>query len=102
MSRYIISPLARADIFEIWERIAGDSIDNADKVRDDLFDAFRRLAKMPEMGHERKDVTELPVRFWSVFNYLVVYRVVDKQIEIVTVVHGARELKTFFAKLGDA
>jgi toxin ParE1/3/4 len=48
---------------------------------------------MPGMGHRREDVTDLPVRFWSVHSYLIVYRDDHRPIDIVHIVRGARNLK---------
>jgi plasmid stabilization system protein ParE len=45
MSAYFLTPLAKADIFDIWSYIAGDNEDAADRVeRGDL----RRLAFVAE------------------------------------------------------
>ena len=34
---------------------------------------MRRLAQTPLMGHLREDLTDEPVRFWSVYSYVIVY-----------------------------
>jgi plasmid stabilization system protein ParE len=57
--------------------------------------AFDLLAKAPSLGHLREDLTSLPVRFWPVGDYLVIYRVQAKAIEIVAVTQGSRDLPTF-------
>jgi hypothetical protein len=45
---------------------------------------------MPEMGHTREDLTERPVKFWSVFSYLVVYDPASRPLTVLAVLHGAR------------
>ena len=45
-----LSGLARQDLLEIWEFIASDNLDAADRVRDTIFRAFERIASMPELG----------------------------------------------------
>lgn len=37
----------RQDLFEIWDYIAEDNLDSADRVLGRLYDAFTRLAQMP-------------------------------------------------------
>jgi plasmid stabilization system protein ParE len=46
MSVYALTPLAKADIFDIWCYIAGDSEDAADRVEQAIYDACA-LAKPP-------------------------------------------------------
>ena len=53
---------------------------------------------MPGMGHFRSDLAAEPLRFWRVRNYLVVYRSEKTPIEIVRVLHGARDAQVI---LGD-
>ena len=35
-------------------------------------DAFVLLASQPGIGHARADLTERPLKFWSVYSFLVV------------------------------
>ena len=92
MKRFVLSPQAFQDIDEIWEFIAKDDIDAADRVRDEIFEAFGKLADMPCMGHLREDLAKEPLRFWSVYSYLIIYRAEPQPIEIVRVLHGARDI----------
>lgn len=66
MSKYILSVDADVDLDDIWEYIAQDSIDAADRWISKLFDAFEALGQSPGMGHKREDLTQLPVLFWPV------------------------------------
>jgi toxin ParE1/3/4 len=72
MGAYLLSPDALEDLQCIWDFIASDSVRSADKVLDDLFDAFEKLAQWPQQGHTRTDLTDRDVRFWPVGSYLVV------------------------------
>ena len=54
MSDYRLSPQAFRDIDEIWEFIAEDNLDAADRIRDEIFAACERLAEIPGMGHFEK------------------------------------------------
>jgi plasmid stabilization system protein ParE len=99
---FVLTPQAEADLFEIWDLIAEDGITNADRVRDQLFEAFHKLAAMPGMGHYREDLTDRRHRFWPVYSYLIVYREETNPLQIIAIVRGARELKAFFANFEDA
>lgn len=99
---FVLTPQAESDVFEIWDHIAEDSVINADQVRDQVFEAFQKLADMPGMGHVREDLADQRHRFWPVYSYLVVYREETDPLQIIAVVHGSRELKAFFAKFDDA
>lgn len=52
-----LSKRAEKDIDEIWEFIARDSVDNADKVDVELHKAMKLLADFPGFGHRRSDVS---------------------------------------------
>jgi plasmid stabilization system protein ParE len=95
MSRYVISPDARTDLNDIWEYIARDDVDVATRWVGKLREAVESLARSPGLGHSRKDLTDLPLLFWPVGDYLVIYRMIESRIEIVAVTHGARDIPTF-------
>ena len=93
MSRYILSRLAERDLDEIWLYIAEDSVEAADKVIEKIRDAMRKLAEMPGMGHRRDEFSADDVRVWSVYSYLIVYRLVpDRPIQVARVINGMRDL----------
>ena len=60
MISYVLSADAAADLDDIWEYIAADSIDAADNWIEQLFDAFETLGMNPRMGHVREDLTAFP------------------------------------------
>ena len=93
MSRYQLTPEASSHVDEIADFIAEESVDAALRVLDALEDAFRQLAEMPEMGHAREDLTGRPVKFWSVFSYLVVYEPASRPLTVLAVLHGARDVR---------
>jgi hypothetical protein len=71
VSGYILGVDADFDLDDIWEYIAADSIDAADRWIGKLFDAFEALGRTPGMGHRREDLTAFPVLFWPVGACLV-------------------------------
>ena len=95
MSSYVLSVEAELDLEEIWDYIALDSFDAADRWIEELFDALERLARTPRIGHKREDLTNLPVLFWPVNAYLIIYRITTRQIEIVAITQGSRDVPGF-------
>jgi len=95
MSGYVLTPLAKADIFDIWSHIANDSQDAADRVEQAIFDACSFIAEAPMRGHSRPDLTARPLRFWTLSrypNYAIVYRPEKAPLEIIAVMHGKRNI----------
>ena len=92
MTLYILAPEALQDLQGLWDYIATENLDAADRVIDTLFAAFERLAAMPGLGHRREDLTDRPLRFWTVDVYLVIYRAEQTPIEIVAVTRGRRDI----------
>ena len=60
MSGFAFHPEAYGDLGEIWEFIAEDNLDAADRVLSELFDAIRALAAFPHQGHMCPDLTARP------------------------------------------
>jgi plasmid stabilization system protein ParE len=98
MSGYSLSEAAEFDLDDIWEYIAKDSVDAADRWIGKLFEAFEALARNPGMGHTREDLTAFPVLFWPVGRYLIIYRRREESIEVVAVTQGARDIPTFLRR----
>ena len=96
MPGYFLAPQARADLREILNYIADDSIDAADKALNRLLEVFELLGENPDMGHFREDLTLAPVRFFPVYSYLVVYMANTSPVEIVRVLGGAQDISSIF------
>ena len=92
MKRFKLSPQAARDVREIWAYIAADSPKAARRVRSQIRDACQRVASNPGVGHTRQDLTDKPVLFWPVGRYLIIYNPARKPVEIVRVLHGARDI----------
>ena len=48
------------------------------------------------MGHHREDLADARHRFWTVYSYVIAYRDQTRPLVIIAIVHGARQLETFF------
>ena len=95
MKKYLLGSAVQDDLNSIWDYIAEDSIDAADRWMTKLFDSSQVIADNPGVGHTRKDLTSLPIRFWPIGNYLILYRIKDKQVEIIAVTQGSRDIPVF-------
>ena len=99
MSRFVLTPAARADLLEIFDYISQDNPDAAHRIVDELRAAMRRLAKMPEMGHSRQDLAREPLRFWPVYSYLIIYRPEQRPLQVVRVLHGSRDVRNILEEM---
>ena len=97
--RYRLTPNAQENIEAICAFIADDSVDAALRVLGLLEQAFEQLAETPEIGHRREDLTNRPVKFWSVFSYLIVYDPASMPLTIIAVLHGARDVERILQDL---
>ena len=95
MTRYRFTPQAFEDLFDIWSYIAQDNPAAADRVEEEIYLACERLSDSPLIGTLRKELTALPVRFWLVTpypNYFIVYDPEAKPIQIIRILHRARNI----------
>jgi antitoxin ParD1/3/4 len=96
-TEFQLTPLALGELDEIWEYIAKDSVSAANRVESAILAACGSLARNPLLGPKRIEITQLPVRFWTVSrfpNFMVVYRPDTKPLQIVSLLHGTRSSKT--------
>ncbi len=98
MASFIINPEADQDLHDIWEFIALDDIEAADRWDTRLRQAFDLLGRNPGAGHTRKDLTDEAVLFWPVGRYLVIYRPNQLGAEILAVTQGSRDIPTWLRK----
>ena len=96
MSSYALTPVAKADVFEIWSYIADDSEETADRIEQAIYDACAFVAEAPMRGHFRSDLTSRSLRFWTLTHYpncTIVYRPDTSPLQVVAVLHGKRNLR---------
>lgn len=98
MKRYSLSHPAKSDLVGIYEYIRRDNPAAAQRVMKSFRETFRKLAANPHIGHLRDDLLSEPVRIWSAYSYLIIYRADPKPIEILRVLHGARDVPSAFER----
>jgi toxin ParE1/3/4 len=99
MSGFVLHPDALTDLEEIWEFIAADNLDAADRVLQEIHDAIRSLVPFPQQGHSRPDLTSRPPRFQTVRNFLIAYAADEQPLLVLAVLHGRRNPRVMAALL---
>jgi antitoxin ParD1/3/4/toxin ParE1/3/4 len=91
--RYALAPEAARNLVEIWRYLKKESSqETADRVESVIRSKFVYLADFLGAGHWRRDLTSADVRFFSVYSYLIVYRPETKPLEVVSILHGSRDV----------
>lgn len=91
MARVTRRPLAAADILDIWDYIAEDSLEQADRWVDKLDEKFELLAKQPMIGRARDELAA-GVRSFPFGRYVIFYGTTYDGIDVVRVLHSARDV----------
>ena len=92
--RYVLAPEAAFDLVEIWRYIKKQgSLEMADRVESVIRDRIVFLAANPGAGHWRKNLTDETVKFFPVYSYLIVYRPDTKPLQVVSILHGRRDVE---------
>jgi len=95
MPPVVIRPKALDDLAEIWAYIAEDSLRHADAFAAAIDGEIRDLAGHPLIGRARPELlTDL--RSLAFGRYVIFYLPRKRGIEVVRVLHGARDLKPLF------
>jgi len=101
MSKTRYLPEAREDLTSIWWYVLRESgsIETADRILDRLDDACQLLGSQPDMGQARDELAP-GIRSFAVGKYAVFYAPDTTGIEIVQVIHGARDVPAAFRRRG--
>ena len=97
MSQFRLTPEADDDLANIWLFIAQDDFDAADRVASEIISKFDLLAENPRLGRERPEFAP-ELRSFAVHKYIVFYRPGPNGIEVVRVLHGARDIERIFGE----
>lgn len=95
MNRVYFSPSAIRDLNAIFSHIAKDNPAAAVSFVRKLKDKCSRMAQFPDMGKSREDLAR-HLRCFPVGNYLIFYRPSEDAVDIVRVLHAARDYAGMF------
>ena len=74
MKRFVLTGPAEYDLGQIRRHLvemAGPTI--ARRVLREIRNGLVLLGSEPGLGHVREDLTDRPLKFWSVYSYLIAY-----------------------------
>lgn len=86
---------AGRDLIDIWDHVALDNVDTADRLVAKIEDSCDRLCRFPNMGPHREDLRP-GLRMLVANGYVVLYRPWEDRIQIVRIVHGRRDMDALF------
>lgn len=95
MSRAQYTTQAREDILDIAFYIAQENPEAAHRLMRKILRACDRLGASPRAGRAREELAP-HLRSFPVEKYLVFYRPVRGGIEVIRVLHGARDIAALF------
>jgi toxin ParE1/3/4 len=103
MARLILSQYVEPELAAIWDYIAVDNIDAADRFLASAYKSFNDLAEMPGMGRIRnytgarlRELRSFRVKDFG--NYLIFYIPLPDGIEVFHILHGARDFDEFLGE----
>lgn len=97
MARTDYLPEAVDDLYAIWQHVAEQSRSEevADRLVDMIDDTCRSYATQPLLGEARPELAD-DVRCFTAGNYVVFYLPRCDGIEVIQVIHGARDIPAHF------
>ncbi len=104
MRNYQLTETAQADLEEIFDYIAGRmrNPDGAQVVLEYLYNAMQAVADNPGCGHERRDLTNRPVKFYRQCKEHKYYNIFDPNSQPITIVRVASVPRDFVSLLDQA
>lgn len=97
MPAVIRTPRARRDLAEIWEFTAPRNPWAADELLRTIQVKAELLARSPHLGRHRDELAP-GLRSFPVGRYILFYRQTEGGIEVIRVLHGARDLDDLLPK----
>jgi toxin ParE1/3/4 len=90
-----VAPQAEAELDDIWYYVAKESgsIEIADRLVDSITERFYLLACHPHIGRQRDEDLRPGLRSFPVGEYVIIYRVEEKDVLILHVFRGSRDIE---------
>ena len=93
MTAFVLTPAAEADLTDIIKYIAENNSNAAERSVARFGRTMQMLADNPEVGHLREDLAAEPLRFWTIYSYMIIYRPETAPLQIIRILHAARDIK---------
>jgi len=91
------TPSSKADYRAIWEYVAADNPDAADRMLRTLDAKVQLLSDFPHAGRRRPELRPR-LRSFAVGSYIIFYRPIRGGMELIRVLHGARDVRRIFRR----
>ena len=95
MRTYNLTDEALQDLDDIFKYLSSYSLDAADRFLDALEKKSENLVAFPQMGKSYEDLAP-QLRGVPIDGYIILYRLMGEDIEIIRIVSGYRDLKSLF------
>jgi toxin ParE1/3/4 len=96
--RVIWTETAWIDLENIADYIARDSPYYAASFVREIRDHARSLSRMAMRGHVVPEIGDKQIRELTIRSYRLIYTVEKSRVAVLAIVHGARDLKTLWAR----
>lgn len=91
--KIVRTPRARRDLIEIWQFIAQDNEQAADKLLDRIENILRMLSDNPKAGRIRPELAA-ELRSFPIGTYVLFYRPIQNGVELVRVLSGRLDIQS--------
>jgi toxin ParE1/3/4 len=97
MNNYQFTPAAQEDLEDLWNWIATDNEQAADRLMADIRSACEQIAVHPALDGRHPQWAPSPLRFLLVRkNYWIAYDPAAHPVRIIRVLHAARDIPKVF------
>lgn len=96
MAQVTFSPKSRQDLLDIGDFIAKDNRSHARRWVGKLIDQCQRIGRAP-LGYAGREDLAPGLRMAALGRYVIFFRVLDGEVRVERVLHGARNLPTVMA-----
>jgi toxin ParE1/3/4 len=90
-----VAAAAEEDLKEIWAYVAQHNPEAASKLIKEITSRFIILSNYPQMGREQYTLL-VNLRSFAVKGYIIFYQPFENGVEILRVLHGARDIESIF------
>lgn len=101
MARIRIADLAGEDLEDIWQFVAKNNAEAANKLIKEITGKFKLLRDQPQIGREEKRLFGT-LRSFPVSHYIIFYKPFDNGVEILRILHAARDLDKILGRFIDS
>ncbi len=94
--KVFITPAAQSDIAQIGSWIAGDNPKRAISFMIELKNACEKIGDSPKGSVVVQRYVHFEIRRKTYHDYLIFYRIKNNSVEVLHVIHGARDYSNLF------